>query len=227
MARMSFSNLPFAIARRFLLVAACAFGCGAGAMAQIYNNDFEKAEIGKTPEDFTIVAGVFTVQQEGGNKFLELPGAPLETFGFLFGPPAPGDAVASARIFGTKQGRKFPAFGLSLNGVSGYRLQLSPGKKMLEIYKGDEVVSSVPFEWSSGAWTKLRLQVRQSGKGWAVEGKAWTDGTPEPAAWTVKFEDPELIKPGRAGIWASPYAGTPIRFDDLRLELETDAPHPH
>ena len=33
--------------------------------APLYANDFSGAEIGQTPKDFLIVAGVFTVQQEG------------------------------------------------------------------------------------------------------------------------------------------------------------------
>src|SRR5438874_13641621 len=52
----------------------------------IYENNFEKAEVGKVPEDFLVLDGAFTVKEEGGNKFLELPGAPLDTFGLLFGP---------------------------------------------------------------------------------------------------------------------------------------------
>jgi hypothetical protein len=48
-----------------------------------------------------------------------------------------------------------------------------------------------------------------------VEGKAWAAGTPEPAAWNITFETKEEPSSGRAGIWGSPFAGTPIRFDDL------------
>jgi hypothetical protein len=214
----------FPVSRRRLLhsalraLAGALLTAAAVAGEPVYQNDFEKAEVGKTPDDFTIANGVFTVQQEGGNKFLELPGEPLDSFGLLFGPPMKGDAAASARFFATKTGRKAPTFAISLNGVSGYRLQMSPLKKALEIYKGDESKISVPFTWTSGIWTKLRLQVHKTAAGWLAEGKAWPDGTPEPADWLIKFEDAEASAPGRAGIWASPFSGTPIRFDDLRLE---------
>src|SRR5258708_672354 len=43
----------------------------------LYENNFEKAEIGKVPDDLLVLEGAFVVQEESGNKFLELPGAPL------------------------------------------------------------------------------------------------------------------------------------------------------
>ncbi len=198
------------------LLAVSAAAASAGEVA--YENDFEKADLGKAPAEFTIFAGAFKVAAEGGNKFFELPGDPVDAYGFLFGPGAPGDALASARIFGTKLGRRFPAFGLSLCGAGGYRLQVSPGKKALEIIKGDESKVSVPYDWTSGVWTHLVLKVHKAGAGWVAEGKAWAEGSPEPADWLIKFEDPEETKPGRAGVWGTPFSGTPIRFDDLRLE---------
>jgi hypothetical protein len=204
--------------RIVVLGLSCLFSAAASAGEPLYQNDFEKAEVGNAPPDFTITAGAFAVQGEGSNKFLELPGSPLDTFGLLFGPSIQGDAAASGRFFGTKVGRKFPTFGLSLNGVSGYRLQVSPAKKALEIYKGDEPKASVPLDWQSGSWTHLRLQVRKDGNGWIAEGKAWADGAPEPADWTIKFADPETASAGRAGLWGSPFSGTPIRYDDLRVE---------
>ncbi len=193
-------------------------GSAASAGEVVYENDFEKSEVGNIGKEFTAIAGAFAVQSEGGNKFLELPGSPLDTFGLLFGPAVSGDSTASARFFGTKRGRKLPAFGISLNGVSGYRLQVSAAKKALEIFKGDESKVSVPFDWQTGTWTRLRIQVRNVGNGWVAEGKAWADGSAEPADWMIKFEDSESSTPGRAGIWGAPYSGTPIRFDDLKLE---------
>src|SRR5260221_7350217 len=163
------SLLPLAVAFAGLL---CSVSAGADAKP-IYENNFESAAVDKAPEGAMAIAGDFTVKQEGGNKFLELPGEPLDTFGILFGSAGQADLSASAKFFGTKVGRKFPAFGVSLGGVGGYRLMMSGGKKMLEIFKGDEVVKSVPFEWTSGEWTKLRLQVGKAGDGYVVQGRAW------------------------------------------------------
>src|SRR2546422_2778071 len=70
----------------------------------IYENNFEKAEVGKVPEDFLVLEGAFAVKEESGNKFLELPGAPLDTFGLLFGPTESEGMVVSARVYGTAKG---------------------------------------------------------------------------------------------------------------------------
>lgn len=186
----------------------------------LYSNGFDKAETGKVPEDLMVLEGGFTVQEEGGNKFIELPGAPLETFGLLFGPTETDNVSASARFYGTGKGRRFPTFALGLNGVSGYKLQMWPGKKTLELVKGEnEVLVSVPYTWESGTWATMRLQVRKIADGqWQIEGKAWKHGTAEPAKWLISH--PEKAPPiaGRAGVWGMPYSGTPIRFDDLTVE---------
>ena len=197
------------------LLAAAALG--ADATKPLYENNFEKAEVGKVPEEFLVLDGGFAVRQDGDNKFLELPGAPLETFGVLFGPVEKEGLAVSARVHGVGKGRRFPTFAVGLNGVAGYKLQVSPGKKLLELYKGDAVKASVPFEWASGQWTQLRLQVRKLKDGvWKIEGKAWMQGMSEPA-WQISIDETEAPPAGRAAVWGCPYSGTPIRFDDLSV----------
>lgn len=206
--------------RSFLRISTLPFLTAAAMAAEpLFTEDFSKAAPDSAPQGLMIMSGGFTVKEEDGNKFLELPGSPLDTFGALFGPTPPAlDASASARFLSTKQGRKFPTFGISLHGVGGYRLQVSPGKKALEIYKGDIPVATVPFEWKSGTWTHARIQVRQKGAGAVVEGKAWANGGTEPEKWMITHEEATSPKPGRAGIWGSPYSGISIRFDDLKIE---------
>src|SRR5438045_5460507 len=211
--------------RAFAWVVGLACGAVGQSTKAIYENDFEKAELNKVPEDFLVLDGQFAVKQEGGERFLELPGAPLDTFGVLFGPTEKEGTAVSARIFGTGKGRRYPTFAVGLNGqgTSAYRLQVSPAKKSLELFKGDEVKATVPYEWQSGAWTRLWLQARKVKDGqWIVEGKAWTDK--EPSAWLVSFDEREKPVAGKASIWGSPYATTPIRFDDLKVASATDTP---
>jgi hypothetical protein len=188
----------------------------------LYQADFDKAEVGKIPTDLLVLDGAFAVQQEGANRFLELPGAPLESYGFLFGPTEKDGIAASARIYATSKGRRYPTFALGLDGVGGYRLQVSPGKKLLELCRGEDVKASVPYQWESGKWTELRLRVLKSGTGWRVEGKAWQEGAPPPTSWTISTDDAEDLPAGRGAIFASPYSGTPIRFDDLLMERVSD-----
>lgn len=192
----------------------------------VYENNFEKCAVESVPEEFLVLDGAFKVQQEGGNKFLELPGAPLDTFGLLFGPTEKDGLAVAARVFGTGNGRRYPAFGVGLNGVGGYKLQVSPGKKALELLRGDTLKKSIPYEWPSGQWIHLRLDLRKSkAGGWIVSGKVWTAGQPEPTALTISIEDMEEPLAGRASIWGMPYSGTPIRFDDLAVLTSTADSH--
>lgn len=211
---------PTAFMRKALSLLFALAICSAAAEAPkpVFSESFDSAATGnKLPEGFKVLAGGFVVQQDGSAKFMELPGAPLDTFGVLFGPSEKAPLSVTAKIFGTKTGRKFPAFGVSLGGAGGYRLQVSAAKKMLEVFKGDEVRASVPFDWTSGTWTQLRMQIRAAGAGCVVEGKAWPADSAEPKEWLIKHEAPEAANPGQAGVWGNPFSGTPIRFDDLAV----------
>src|SRR5882724_8662275 len=84
-----------------VLLTGLTFGAFAQQAKLLYENDFEKAALAKVPEDFLVLDGQFSVKEEGGNKFLELPGAPLDTFGLLFGPTEKEGTAVYARIFGT------------------------------------------------------------------------------------------------------------------------------
>jgi hypothetical protein len=207
---------------RFIVIAALFIGNLTFGADVNYRNDFEKAELNSVPSDLLVLDGDFAVKEENGNRFLELPGAPLDTFGVLFGPSANENQVVSARIFGTSSGRKFPAFDVGLNGVGGYKLRVSPGKKLLELFRGDALKTSVPLKWESGKWTHLKLQVAKTGeKQWKVEGKCWQEGASEPAAPSLIFTDTEAPPSGRPSVSGMPYSGTPIRFDDLVVSEAT------
>jgi hypothetical protein len=183
------------------------------AQDAVYKNDFESAEIGKTPADMMVLDGGFKVVEDKGNKALELPGAPLETFGLLFGPAEKENRTVQARVFGTSKGRRAPTFSIGLGGGGGYKLQVSPGKKALELYKGGEVKKTTPFEWKSGQWTQLTLTVRKTKDAeWTVEGTALPIGD---RVTQLTFTDSEEPSAGRASIGGSPYATTPILYDDL------------
>lgn len=193
---------------------ACCFT--AAAEAPTYVNDFEQAEVGATPADVMVLMGDFSVRREKDNSFLELPGAPLESFGLFVGPEKASPSACGARIYGTRTGKRFPEFGVGLGGASGFKLWLMPAVNELQIVRNDQVLAAVPYSWASGTWTVFRLQIRPAGEGkWRVEGKAWESGKTEPAAWMVGTEVTQPPPQGRASLWGVPYAETPIRFDDL------------
>ena len=189
----------------------------AAAQAQVlYTNGFDKAEVENVPEEMMVLDGGFAVKEEAANKFLELPGAPLETFGVLFGPTEASGLAVTARVQSTGKGRRFPTFAVGLNGVGGFKLQLSPAKKLVELVKGEEVVASAPFMWESGSWTLLRLQCRKVKDGeFKLEGKAWKQGDAEPKEWQISRAETTESPAGRSSVWGMPFAGTPIRYDDL------------
>lgn len=194
-------------------IALAIFATTALAQDAVYKNDFESGEVGKVPADMMVLDGGFKVVDDNGNKVLELPGAPLETFGLLFGPTEKDNRTVTARVFGTTKGRRAPTFSIGLCGVGGYKLQVSPGKKALELYKAGDVKTSVPFDWQTGKWTQLTLTVRKTKDAeWTIEATALPIGA---AVTKLSFVDTEEPSAGRASIGGSPYATTPIRYDDL------------
>jgi len=214
---MKKQSLPMAwLAFLFLCLT---FYAGADGTAKIlYENNFEKAAVGQAPEDFLVLDGEFAVREGEGNKYLELPGAPLDTFGVLFGPTTNAGVCVSARIYGTGKGRRYPQFGVGIDGQNGYKLKVSPAKDAVEIYRGDEAAAAVPFRWKSGTWTMFKLQIRQTdGPAWKIEGKVWPQTEAEPKEWTITLDEKAEPHPGRPSVWGSPVSGTPIRFDDLLL----------
>jgi hypothetical protein len=203
-----------------IFVAALMVGvsCALFAADPLYSNDFSGTEPGSIPDEFLVIDGMFTVKEADGNRFLELPGAPLETFGFIFGPAQADGIAVSARIHGTSSGRRFPSFAVSLGGVGGHRLQVTPAKLAIELLRGDVPLTSVPYQWKSGTWTQLKLQIRKIEESlWRVEGKVWPEGQPEPNDWMITLDHTDTPIAGRPGAWGIPFSVTPIRFDDLKV----------
>ena len=184
----------------------------------VYSNDLEKIPEKTWPEEFFKVAGEFVIAKDGENHVIELPGDPVESFAMLFGASEADGICASLRVFGTRAKRNAPTFGVGINGASGFVLRVSPNKDMLEIAQEDETKASAPFKWKSGTWTWLKIQSRAVEGKWIVEGKAWQDGEKEPEKWLVALTITEKPSAGRPSLFGAPYAGTPIRYDDLKVE---------
>ncbi len=188
------------------------------APAVVYANDFQQAKPGELPDDFLVLGGEFTVQRDGTNQFLELPGAPLDSFGVQFGPTSRGDVAVSARVFSTNKGRRVPTFGVGLGGVSGWKVRVAPAKDALELIRDLDVKVSVPYDWKPGGWTELYLELREiKSNTWRVAATVWPQGESRPEQPQLVFEETEPPIPGRASVMGSPFAGTPIRYDDLKV----------
>lgn len=199
--------------------AAAAGGSKPATPEPLFACDFSKLPGGPLPEPFLIMQGEFTVKDLGTNQVLELPGSPLDSYSVLFGPVTNANISIEARVFGTAKGRRLPTFGVGTGGVAGYKLQIAPAKKLAELLLDAQVVASAPFTWESGAWTQCKLQVRMTGdNAWRVEAKAWKTGEAEPTDWLLFFDAKEAPISGQASVLGSPFAGTPIWYDDLRVK---------
>lgn len=185
--------------------------------AAAYATDLSKMAVGKPPDELFILNGAFQVAEAGGNKFLELPGDPLDSFGILFGPEEQQATEVSARIQAARAGMMFPEFGVGANDSGGWKLWALPGQDALVLRRKEaDEVARVPFKWADGQWAHFRLRVSPAADGkWLVRGRAWAAGAKEPAEWTIAATDAAAPPKGRASVWGHPYAGTPIRFDDL------------
>ncbi len=187
----------------------------------LFQDDFQKAEPGKLPAGYDVLDGKFCVQEKNGQKYLELPGTPLETFGVLFGPAftpqTEGGMNVSGRVYGTRQGRRYPVFGVGLCGGGGYRLQVAPAKKALELCESDHVIASHPYTWNSATWTWLRLQILKKDGQWLLQGKAWPADQPEPDTWLLTQRLEQEPASGRPSLWGLPFSDQPIDFDDLAV----------
>ena len=204
-----------------LLAVAVSLAVSAAGEA-VYTNDFEKAEVGKVPDEIMVLDGSFSVRQVDGNKCLELAGDPIGAFGALFGPGDSAAMVVKARVWADAAGKRFPVFGIGANDAGGYKLMLNPGRRLIELRKGDDTVATAPLQWKPATWTWLRLTVEPQGKDkWLVRGRTWRDGESEPKGWSVTFQDSEAPSPGKASIWGEDYSEKPIRFDDLEVERRT------
>ena len=86
---------------------------------------------------------------------------------------------------------------------------------------GERALTSVAFTWEPGRWTHLKLQLRKTQDGWEALGKVWMQNAAEPDAWRISHVEKEEPSAGRPGIWGSPFSGTPIRYDDLKVTRAT------
>lgn len=203
------------------------------AAEPLYHTDFQDIALGDTPADMLVFDGDFQVKEFEDKRVFELPGSPLETYGFLFGPNViftddetkfkTGEQelkgfIVSVRAQSAKKGRRYPTYSIGVCGVSGYKLRASPAKRALELIKGEDAVATMDYDWPSGEWTDMKLQITAEAGTWLVKGKIWKAAETEPADWQLTHTDTEKPNPGKASAWAAPYSGQPIRFGELTIE---------
>ena len=180
-----------------------------------------KYQEGEPPGEIFVTEGSVRIKNREGGKVIEIGGdKPELDAGAVIGPSAKGAAMIEARILATSARRSFPRFGVGVHGQTGFRLFVVPARKELHLVKDDKVVGTAPFDWKSGAKVMVRLAVDPAGGGkWTVTGKAWIAGTPEPADAQITHEAASLPARGQCSIRGTPYAGTPIDFDAIKVRV--------
>jgi len=183
-----------------------------------YSNDFETAKIGPVPDDIMVLDGTFAIVSADGNKYLELAGDPVGSFGALLGPAFGPVVDVKARVWGAAAGKRFPEFGIGAGDAGGFKLFLAPGRHLLEIRSDDQTQATAPAEWKSGTWTWLRLRIEQHGAAkWVIRGKVWSQDQKEPEDWTITTETASAPPGGKVSFWGEAFSEKPIRFDDLSV----------
>lgn len=185
----------------------------------LYANNFEKSEVGKTPDDLLILDGTFEVAQEEANRVLALPVQGLEEHGFMCGPARADGVEIVVRIRAEKLKRQYPQMGVGLYGRDGLRLKFTAASGEVALTSAQGSLAKATVAWTSGAWMwfKLRAELQADGTR-QVRGKVWADGQPEPAAWTVEAATKEELESGKSSVWCAPFSNTPAAVDDVTIQ---------
>ena len=145
---------------------------------------------GDVPKEVFVVDGTIKIAAKDGGKAIMIDPTPITDATAQLGDSSSGTSSITARVFASKKGRSTPRFGVSVHGMSGCRLIVNIGKKQLELIKGDAVVKSAPFAWTTDTWTKLRLEAKKtSDTEWTITGKAWPADGAEPKEAAIQHAD--------------------------------------
>ena len=195
---------------------------GGPANTKRFEFDCEKWEEGVPPKEVFVVDGTIKIAKKDNTKAIMIDPSPIVDASAQLGDSSNGTASIEARVFASKKGRSYPRFGVSVHGMSGYRLVVICAKKEIELVKNDVVVKSAPFPWATDTWTRLKLEARQQeGKKWIVSAKAWPGDGTEPAEALITHADDTIKGQGKAAVWGTPFSEQPIFIDDIKVEVTT------
>ncbi len=199
-------------------------GAVAAQTKEAFKLDLGGVADGPLPKEaLFVVEGVWEAVDKDGTRAVRISPEPITDANAQAGPSAKGSASITARVFATRQARSYPRFGVSVHGMSGYRLMVNAPLKQIELVKADEVVAKAPFVWTSDTWASLRLEAKREGESgpWTITASAWSEGA-EPAEPLLRHTDESSMKGnGKCGLWGTPYSGQPVYFADVSGEVET------
>lgn len=212
-------GLPFCLCLSLLTLVVATQG------QETFKLDLASATTGPLPkETLFVVEGGWQVVDKDGARALQVDPEPITDANAQLGSSAKGNAVISARVLASRRARSYPRFGVSVHGISGYRLMVNPPLKQVELVKADEVVAKAPFAWTSDTWVNLRLEASRAGAEgpWSISAYVW-EGDTAPAKPVLQHTDESSMKgTGKCGLWATPYSGLPVLFTEVSTTVTTD-----
>jgi len=184
-----------------------------------WEENFDAAAADSFPQHWTNTGMKFVVREVGGRKVLvkTTEGSSLLSRARAFmGPADFSDYTVEADMLATTRRRQVGDAGVL---AQRYSLVLFGNAQKLELTPWQpetERVASVPFEWKTDTWYRMKLRVENLPDGRVrASGKVWPAGEAEPAAWTVERVDPIGNRQGSPGIFGSALAE--IYFDNLKV----------
>ena len=198
-----------------------------------YTEDFDKVPVGATPGGWVNVTGKYTVVDKDGKKVLSKVNnnsrPPIARANAYITVPNSSAYTIQADMMTTEVREKVGDMGV-VN--SRYTLIMDgkiyeDGKRRVRIVSWEarmRVNQAAAFDWKPNTWYTAKLEVIPQEKTTLVRGKVWPTGEPEPAAWTVEYEDPSPNREGAAALYgyipnvADDLPGSEIFYDNVRIE---------
>jgi outer membrane protein assembly factor BamB len=184
-----------------------------------WEENFDAMELNTFPQHWTNTGMKFITRDVEGKRVLvkTTEGSSLLSRARAFmGPADLHDYTVEADILATTKRRQVGDAGVV---AQRYSLTLFGNAQKLELTPWQpetQRVASVPFEWKTDAWYRVKLRVENLPGGQVrARGKVWPAGQPEPDAWTVERTDPVGNRQGSPGIFGSALAE--IYFDNLKV----------
>ncbi|OYW73155.1 MAG: hypothetical protein B7Z37_22645 [Verrucomicrobia bacterium 12-59-8] len=214
--------------KRLLLAASLFTACSLHAQQlQSFSITADDWAEGEPPQEVFVVDGTIRIGMRDGSKAIVIDPNPVTDASAQLAVSASGNASIEAKILAIKRGRSTPRFGISVHGMSGHRLIVNPAKKSLDLIKGDQTLVTVPLAWTSEVWLKVKLDATKAADDtWTITGKAWPADAAEPAEPLIKHTEKNLKGQGKCAIWATPFSGEPVFFDDIKISVEAAAAAP-
>jgi hypothetical protein len=184
-----------------------------------WEENFDAMAVETFPQHWTNTGMKFIVREVDGKKVFvkTTEGSSLLSRARAYmGPSDLSDYTVEADILATTRRRQVGDAGVL---AQRYSLTLFGNAQKLELTPWQPEtarVASVPFEWKTDTWYRVKLRVENMPGGRVrARGKVWPAGAAEPEAWTVERVDPIGNRQGSPGIFGSALAE--IYFDNLKV----------